>query len=152
MAYVNFCDFYSNLSPSDLQRRGCVRTSFEFARLLYSLDPWNDPHGSLLHLDFLAIKAGMTSWLIDVFDLFAERRANNTAISDARLDPSSLPGWAYARALALKVSEDATKDKVRPSCFSVFDQRDNFFLGSHKEHSSAEGGCTGLSVSCTAPR
>ncbi|KIM42652.1 hypothetical protein M413DRAFT_444337 [Hebeloma cylindrosporum] len=96
---------------ADLQRRGCVRTSFEFARLLYSLDPWNDPHGSLLHLDFLAIKAGMSSWLVDVFDTFGERRVNNTVKPDARLDPSLLPGWAYSRALALKVSEDATKDK-----------------------------------------
>jgi len=93
-----------------------VRTSFEFARLLYSLDPWNDPHGALLHLDFLAIKAGMSSWLVDVFDLFAERRAGK---SDGRLDPSLLPGWMYARALALKVSEDATKDKVRACCFSI---------------------------------
>ena len=112
--------FYnSDLSLSDLQRRGCVRTSFEFARLLYSLDPWNDPHGSLLHLDFLAIKAGMSSWIIDVFDVFVERRANNTAKGDTRLDPSFLPGWAYARALALKVSEDATKDEVRLFCFFI---------------------------------
>jgi hypothetical protein len=55
----------------------------------------------------------MPSWLVDVFDIFAERRADNQDKADARLDPSLLPGWAYARALALKISENATKDKVR---------------------------------------
>ena len=28
------------------------------------------------------------------------------------MDPSVLPGWAYSRALALWMSEDAKKDKV----------------------------------------
>ncbi|KDR71096.1 hypothetical protein GALMADRAFT_229747 [Galerina marginata CBS 339.88] len=96
---------------TDLQRRGCVRTSFEFARLMYSLDPWNDPHGSLLHLDFLAIKAGMYQWLLDVYEVFAERQAKGDGQTNNRLNPSLLPGWAYARALALRISEDASKDK-----------------------------------------
>ncbi|KAF8972061.1 transcriptional repressor TCF25-domain-containing protein [Flammula alnicola] len=96
---------------TDLQRRGCVRTAFEFSRLMYSIDPWNDPHGALLHLDFLAIKAGMQQWLVDVYDIFAERRASGSVGQDTRLNPSVLPGWAYARALALRVSEDATKEK-----------------------------------------
>ena len=52
-------------TSSDLQRRGCVRTAFEFARLLYALDPWTDPHGALLHLEFLAIKSGMEEWMLD---------------------------------------------------------------------------------------
>ncbi|KAJ7916300.1 transcriptional repressor TCF25-domain-containing protein [Mycena leptocephala] len=61
---------------TDLQRRGCVRTAFEFARLLLSLDPANDPHGALLHLDFLAIKTGMGQWLLDMFDLYSTRRSS----------------------------------------------------------------------------
>ena len=97
----------------DLQRRGCVRTSFEFARLLFSLDPWTDPHGSLLHLDFLAIKSGMYQWLIDVFDVFAARRKERTGETGGRMDPSLLPGWSYARALALRSEEVAKKSKVR---------------------------------------
>ncbi|KAK7053756.1 transcriptional repressor TCF25-domain-containing protein [Favolaschia claudopus] len=86
---------------TDLQRRGCVRTAFEFARLLLSLDPFNDPHGALLHLDFLAVKTNMTQWLLDMFDLYATRR-NTTQTKDARVDPSLLPGWSYSRALALR--------------------------------------------------
>ncbi|KAJ3498394.1 hypothetical protein NLJ89_g10226 [Agrocybe chaxingu] len=96
---------------SDLQRRGCVRTAFEFARLMYSLDPWNDPHGALFHLDFVAIKSGMHQWLLDVYDVFEERRKDFSGKQDTRMNPALLPGWSFARALALKVAEDATKEK-----------------------------------------
>ncbi|KAJ7705831.1 transcriptional repressor TCF25-domain-containing protein [Mycena olivaceomarginata] len=88
---------------TDLQRRGCVRTAFEFARLLLSLDPANDPHGALLHLDFLAVKTGMGQWLLDMLDLYSTRR-NRPQTKDARADPSLLPGWSYARALALRTA------------------------------------------------
>jgi Transcriptional repressor TCF25 len=105
---------------SDLQRRGCVRTAFEFSRLMYSLDPWNDPHGSLLHLDYLSIKSGMHQWLLDVFDVFIERRNNLGYEEDSRLDPTILPGWAYARALAFRMAEDASKTKVAISTCKVW--------------------------------
>ncbi|PPQ84390.1 hypothetical protein CVT26_007224, partial [Gymnopilus dilepis] len=100
---------------ADLQRRGCVRTAFEFARLLYSLDPWTDPHGATLHLDFLAVKAGMNEWLLDVYDVFEARRAGAEGREskeekgtgpDGRLNPALLPGWAYARALAMRAREE----------------------------------------------
>ncbi|KAF9037062.1 transcriptional repressor TCF25-domain-containing protein [Panaeolus papilionaceus] len=97
---------------TDLQRRGCVRTAFEFAKLLYSLDPWEDPHGATLHLDFLAIKSGMSQWLLDMFEVFDVRRSN-ASTSDARLDPTFLPGWAYAKALALRNLEETSKEKDR---------------------------------------
>ncbi|KAJ7476899.1 transcriptional repressor TCF25-domain-containing protein [Mycena galericulata] len=89
---------------TDLQRRGCVRTAFEFARLLLSLDPANDPHGALLHLDFLSVKTGMGQWLLDMFDLYSTRRGKPQT-KDARADPSLLPGWSYARALALRTEK-----------------------------------------------
>ncbi|KAF7354637.1 hypothetical protein MSAN_01377200 [Mycena sanguinolenta] len=89
---------------TDLQRRGCVRTAFEFARLLLSLDPANDPHGALLHLDFLALKTGMGQWLLDMFDLYSTRRSKPQT-KDARADPSLLPGWSYSRALALRTAQ-----------------------------------------------
>lgn len=88
---------------TDLQRRGCIRTAFEFGRLLYSLEPWTDPHGVLFHLDFVSIKSGMGQWLLDVYSEFA---CAKTAFED-HLNPSALPGWAYARALALFVREKA---------------------------------------------
>lgn len=88
---------------SDLYRRGCTQTAFEFAKLLYSLDPWTDPHGSLLHLDGLAVKAGMHDWLLDVWEFF-ETNPDGLA---GRLTPTVLPGWWYTRALAMKVHEDS---------------------------------------------
>ncbi|KAF8890479.1 transcriptional repressor TCF25-domain-containing protein [Infundibulicybe gibba] len=96
-------------SRSDLHRRGCSRTAFEFARLLYSLDPWGDPHGAALHIDLLALKAGMHKWLISAHEVFQNRRIQRTAPLDARLDPSLLPGWSYARALAMWMLEKAEK-------------------------------------------
>ncbi|KAI0059339.1 DUF654-domain-containing protein [Artomyces pyxidatus] len=82
----------------DLQRRGIPRTAFEFARVLYGLDPWSDPHGALLHLDFLAIKAGMSQWLLDMFDLLESDDASRDSATIL-----ALPGWAYTRALAWRV-------------------------------------------------
>lgn len=90
---------------SDLYRRGCTRTAFEFAKLLYTLDPWTDPHGSLLHLDGLAVKAGMHDWILELWEYF-ETYSDGLA---GRLTPEVLPGWWYTRALAVKIHEDATK-------------------------------------------
>lgn len=87
---------------SDLYRRGCARTAFEFAKLLYSLDPWTDPHGSLLHLDGLAVKAGVHDWILEVWDFF---ETNSDGLA-SRLTPAALPGWWYTRALAMKIRED----------------------------------------------
>ncbi|KAH9180075.1 DUF654-domain-containing protein [Lactarius sanguifluus] len=93
----------------DLQRRGIYRTAFEFARLLLSLDPWSDPHGVYLHLDFLAIKSGMHSWLLSFSQLFAPVVSKASGLGESQSSQMpiiALPGWAYARALALKVEGD----------------------------------------------
>jgi len=92
-------------TDSDLHRRGCTRTAFEFAKLLYSLDPWTDPHGSLLHLDGLAVKAGTHDWILDVWEYF---ETNQDGFA-GRLTPTILPGWWYTRALAMKIREDSTR-------------------------------------------
>jgi hypothetical protein len=93
---------------SDLQRRGCFRTAFEHARLLLALDPAGDPHGALLHLDFLAPKAGLGAWALELWAAHATRGPTPGA-----WDVTALPGWAFARALALRQREDAAKDAVR---------------------------------------
>ncbi|EGO27075.1 hypothetical protein SERLADRAFT_446308 [Serpula lacrymans var. lacrymans S7.9] len=95
---------------TDLQRRGCVRTAFEFARLLYSLDPWSDPHGALFHLDYLAIKSGMSHWLLDIWNEFHSRSRGKETRSNYS-NPSNLPGWAFARALAIRMREESGKEK-----------------------------------------
>ncbi|KAF8230930.1 hypothetical protein L208DRAFT_99103 [Tricholoma matsutake] len=51
----------------------------------------------------------MHEWLLDLYDWFAERRRGGSGKVDGRMDPSVLPGWAYARALALRMGEDARK-------------------------------------------
>ncbi|KAI0352517.1 DUF654-domain-containing protein [Trametes cingulata] len=100
---------------TDLQRRGCVRTAFEFARLMYALEPWSDPHGALLHLEYLAIKAGMTQWLLDLWDLFEPDVEKESAEGKSpyvrRLVPNILPGMAYSHALALFIHEEDSGDK-----------------------------------------
>ncbi|KAF8075761.1 transcriptional repressor TCF25-domain-containing protein [Lyophyllum atratum] len=114
----------------DLQRRGCVRTAFEFSRLMYGLDPWGDPHGALFHLDLLAIKAGMGAWLIEVFDHFAGVRVQREREGvgkgkegeGGRMDPSVLPGWMYARALALKMREDAAGESTHEASTAALTQ------------------------------
>lgn len=100
--------FHNLTIVSDLHRRGCTRTSFEFAKLLYSLDPWTDPHGSLLHLDGLALKAGMHEWILDVWEYFETDKDG----FEGRLTPAVLPGWWYARALAMKIREDLTMSQA----------------------------------------
>jgi hypothetical protein len=99
---------------------------------MYSLDPWNDPHGSLFHLDYLSIKSGMHQWLLDIFDVFTERRSNHDYKQDARLDPTILPGWTYARALAFRMIEDARKNEV----FAVLDSNLRG-LTCYKDHSKS---------------
>ena len=104
---------------SDLQRRGIYRTAFEFARLLLSLDPSSDPHGVYLHLDFLAIKSGMHSWLLSFSQLFAPALSNASEPEEfqfSQMPIIALPGWAYARALALKVEGDDHASQVRRGC------------------------------------
>ncbi|KAI8899714.1 transcriptional repressor TCF25-domain-containing protein [Globomyces pollinis-pini] len=56
-----------------LGRRGCWRTCLEFQKLLYNLDPVNDPFGSLLYLDFFALKSGEYAWYENFWSQFNEK-------------------------------------------------------------------------------
>jgi hypothetical protein len=49
----------------DLQHHGCVHTAFKHTSLLMP-DPVPDPHGTLLHLDFLAPKARLGAWALEL--------------------------------------------------------------------------------------
>ena len=64
-------------------------------RNLITIFHQTDPHGSLLWLDFLAVKANNVDWL----DQVAET-----------MDVSHLPGFAYNRALGLRIK---SQGKVR---------------------------------------
>jgi hypothetical protein len=50
----------------DLQRYGCVHTVFKHASLLLMPGPTPNPHGALLHLDFLAPKARLGAWALEL--------------------------------------------------------------------------------------
>ncbi|EIN04337.1 DUF654-domain-containing protein [Punctularia strigosozonata HHB-11173 SS5] len=94
---------------SDLQRRGCFRTAFEFAKLLYSLEPMTDPHGALLHLDFLSIKSGNGTWLLDVYNFFEMHAKDENSPWRKRMNVLTLPGWRFSRALAMRNQEESQK-------------------------------------------
>ncbi|KAF9343927.1 Transcription factor 25 [Mortierella sp. AD094] len=72
-----------------LGRRGCWRTAFEFNKLLLSLDPKHDELGSLLSIDFYALKAQEYTYLLKLYE-----RLNQ----DHGLD--RMPNFVYSAALA----------------------------------------------------
>ncbi|KAI5453261.1 hypothetical protein NCC49_006284 [Naganishia albida] len=80
-----------------LARRGLWQTAFNYGKILLSLDPHTDPHGSLLWLDFLAIKANELDWLEQVADT---------------LDVSYLPGFAYNKALGMRIRNQGKASKA----------------------------------------
>lgn len=84
-----------------LGRRGCWLTAFNFAKLLYSLDPLGDPHGAALWLDFLAVKSNNGEWLISILE--------QASTNQAAMAWHGYPGMAYAQALALRADENAKK-------------------------------------------
>lgn len=51
-----------------LGRRGCWRTCLEFNKLLFSLEPEENPYAALLSIDFPAIKAREYNYLIQLRD------------------------------------------------------------------------------------
>ncbi|KAH9999532.1 transcriptional repressor TCF25-domain-containing protein [Russula vinacea] len=106
----------------DLQRRGLYRTAFEFAKLLLSLDPWSDPHGAYLHLDFLAIKCSMDSWLLSYFEIFSPDISRHQESQSCYPPVCALPGWAYARALAFRAQGDdhAAQHRSLETCILEF--------------------------------
>ena len=101
-------------------RKGCPRTALELGRLLFSLDPINDPMHSLLHLDFYALRAseaaaaggsgGGTSstddeclhWLLQL-----------PAIQLPSHSLSLYPNYAYSLALARKRMHERLKSRDR---------------------------------------
>ena len=84
----------------NLGKRGCWRTCFEFSKLLFSLDPINDPYGVLLCLDFHAFRAGMHQYLVDLRDHWPDQAQIVT-----------LPNIAFTAALSQWHLETKQKDK-----------------------------------------
>ncbi|KAF9135218.1 Transcription factor 25 [Mortierella sp. 14UC] len=86
-----------------LGRRGCWRTAFEFNKLLLSLDPKHDELGSLLSIDFFALKAQEYDYLQKLYERLQEEHGL-----------SQLPNFAYSMALAqfhLEVAQGKSHDE-----------------------------------------
>lgn len=57
-----------------LSRKGCWKTAFEFSKLLFSLDPGNDPLAAVLLIDFYAVKSESYQWYIDYWEEFKDSK------------------------------------------------------------------------------
>jgi hypothetical protein len=56
-----------------LVMKGTYRTAFEWAKLLLSLDPEEDPYCMRLMIHYLALKGHQFSWLLEIGDMGVER-------------------------------------------------------------------------------
>lgn len=96
-------------------RRGCMRSAFETAKLLLSLDPCGDPMNVLLAIDYYAVTSRQCQFLIDLFesktaavDRFAKEEATATSKTRGKRrqdavtgeDVSALPNLQFSVALA----------------------------------------------------
>jgi hypothetical protein len=55
-----------------LGRKGCCRTALEYCKLLLGINSKLDFHGSLLRIDYYAIRAHEYSYLLDFVENFGE--------------------------------------------------------------------------------
>ncbi|EGG10271.1 uncharacterized protein MELLADRAFT_94566 [Melampsora larici-populina 98AG31] len=78
-----------------LAKRGCWRTAFETCKLLFAMDPYQDPYGALLWLDFLAPKAKQYQYFLDL----SEHLPEIAALEGWGFPKTGYPGFAYAAAL-----------------------------------------------------
>ncbi|XP_072013188.1 ribosome quality control complex subunit TCF25-like [Amphiura filiformis] len=70
-------------------QRGCNRTALEFCKLLLCLDPDGDPLGTLLMIDYYALKSEQYNFLIRLYNEW-----------EAHRNLSQLPNFAFSIALA----------------------------------------------------
>lgn len=89
-----------------LTRRGCWKTAFEFNKLLFSLDPVNDPLGALLSLDFHALSAKDYEYVVKMHSGWK---------TDGHLYPvdlANMPNFAYSTAYAqFKIAEKSKSNQ-----------------------------------------
>lgn len=94
---------------NSFMKKGTWRSACETAKALFALDPWSDPYGALLHLDFLCVKAKQGHWLLQLLDHLPGIYEEAGVPSDGRLKLETYPGLAFAKALILFDQEEASK-------------------------------------------
>ncbi|DAZ93810.1 TPA: hypothetical protein N0F65_008569 [Lagenidium giganteum] len=103
-------------------RRGCVRSAFEVAKMVLSLDPHGDPMNVLLAIDYYALAARQCQFLIDLAAAkFSAVDRMNAAAADKPKRPkqvtdeaeciNALPNLQFSLALAHYFNEN--KDTAR---------------------------------------
>ncbi|OQR82529.1 hypothetical protein ACHHYP_15897 [Achlya hypogyna] len=85
-------------------RRGCVRSAFEIAKLIWSMDPKGDPMHVLLCLDYYALAARQCQFVIDLYeshtDVIIRKEGKVVPTYPKTLPVSTLPGLQFSAALA----------------------------------------------------
>ena len=60
-------------------------------------------------MDFLAVRSGMHDWLVNLWELHDAKAWGDKDLGGT-FNVLALPGWHYARALALRAQETAGKE------------------------------------------
>eukprot|EP01029_Cantina_marsupialis_P009475 TRINITY_DN2205_c0_g1_i1.p1 TRINITY_DN2205_c0_g1~~TRINITY_DN2205_c0_g1_i1.p1 ORF type:complete len:693 (-),score=260.74 TRINITY_DN2205_c0_g1_i1:807-2885(-) len=96
-------------------KRGAVKTAAAMAKVIYSLDPENDPLGMLCCIDYFALKARDTALIMSACDSDISPPA---ILMMVRL----LPNWALSRSVALKISASSPMehDDANQSLINAF--------------------------------
>lgn len=85
-------------------RRGCVRSAFELARMIFALDPHGDPVSVVLALDYYALASRQYAFLLALLDANIQPvdRFTESARSEVESHSlSSLPNLYLSSALAM---------------------------------------------------
>lgn len=108
-----------------LTRKGCFRTALEMSKILWSLDPYTDPMGVRLIVDYLAIQSGELEWFEEFWHcLTATEISDNVDTDDHccpidKLSPCIIANWYYSKALIeLKKKKNVKKKDPSSSSFS----------------------------------
>eukprot|EP00808_Paulinella_micropora_P002891 g73719.t1 len=101
-----------------LGKKGCVRTALEVSKLLLSLAPEADPMGSLLSLDYYALRSGEYLYLLSFARDFPSRHGAETALYPNLLLSAALAAWHLEAkgSSSLPASSDAL---LRRACLLV---------------------------------
>ncbi|MBW0494959.1 hypothetical protein O181_034674 [Austropuccinia psidii MF-1] len=100
-----------------LMKRGCWRTAFETGKLLFALNPYQDPYGALLWLDFLAPKAKQYQYFLDLLSHLADLQNRDL---NGGIYTEAYPGLYYSKALCLRALEETeTLRADNPSSFAL---------------------------------
>ena len=97
-------------------RKGCNRTGLEYCKLLFSLDPCNDPYGVLLRIDYYAIRAKEYKFLIKLIKQLPQEVYQDEFVSYLVL-PNLLMSAALAKRLDyLDDAEKLGSNIFKPCC------------------------------------